>query len=137
MPLPLIGNILEIARSGPGRADIYMKWRYQFGPIFTYWLGEQPVICIAEYAKMVETFIKDGETFGGRPDGFDLLENFIKKENGEKLNLKENKLNDLTENSPRGILSSNGEEWREQRRFVMQVLRNLGLGKNQIEENVN
>ena len=92
MPLPLLGNILEIARSGPGKADIYMQWRYKYGPIYTYWLGEQPLICIAEYAKMVETFIKDGETFAARPDGFDLLENFIKKGNGGKLNLKLNEL---------------------------------------------
>lgn len=29
-------------------------------------MGEQPVVCVASYEKMVETFQKDAETYAGR-----------------------------------------------------------------------
>lgn len=36
----------------------------------------------------------------------------------------------------KGIGSSNGDTWLEQRRFTLQTLRNFGMGKNLMEERV-
>lgn len=35
-----------------------------------------------------------------------------------------------------GIFFTNGEMWRENRRFALSVLRNMGLGKSLMEERV-
>jgi len=52
-------------RHPPGE-DIFLKWKERFGPIFTFWLGETPIICIAEYNKIVEYYQRGGEAFAGR-----------------------------------------------------------------------
>lgn len=34
--------------------------------VIAYWMGEVPIVCVADYMKMVETFVKDGEAYAGR-----------------------------------------------------------------------
>ncbi|VDL82103.1 unnamed protein product [Nippostrongylus brasiliensis] len=41
-----------------------------------------------------------------------------------------------TEDSGRGLVISNGSFWQEQRRFSLQVLRDLGVSKNIVEERI-
>lgn len=36
----------------------------------------------------------------------------------------------------RGVLLTEGEVWRDQRRFALHVLRNFGMGKNLMQERV-
>ena len=52
-------------RHPPGE-DIFLEWRQRFGPIFTFWLGETPIVCIADYNKIVEYYQRGGEAFAGR-----------------------------------------------------------------------
>lgn len=63
-PLPLIGNLYSIQSEMP--EDCFLKWREQFGSVFTFWLGETPVVCVAEYGKIMEIFQKDGENYAAR-----------------------------------------------------------------------
>ncbi|KAL3084775.1 hypothetical protein niasHT_031660 [Heterodera trifolii] len=71
VPLPLVGNVLTIDRSKCPYA-IYQQWARQFGPIYTIWLGELPVVVVADFQLMRELFVKDGDTFAGR----DFMRNF-------------------------------------------------------------
>lgn len=66
MPFPLIGNTWEISRTFPGY-ETWIKWHKKYGPIFTYWLGEKPIVCVTNYDLIEETFGKDGESYSGRP----------------------------------------------------------------------
>lgn len=33
---------------------------------YTYWLGEQPVVAVTDYQKIIDTFQKDGAAYEGR-----------------------------------------------------------------------
>uniref|UniRef100_A0A915EPJ1 Cytochrome P450 n=1 Tax=Ditylenchus dipsaci TaxID=166011 RepID=A0A915EPJ1_9BILA len=95
MPFPIFGNQLEVT---------------------PYWQGDLPIVCISDYAKIVETFQKDGETYTGRTF-FEPFENVLK-------------------GGVHGIVITEGELWRDQRRFALHVLRDFGLGKNMMQDRV-
>ena len=73
MPLPLLGNMHSIAFNPPGY-DVFKKWAQQYGPIHTFWMGEDPVVEITDYDLIIETFQKDGETYAGREDNSTMRE---------------------------------------------------------------
>uniref|UniRef100_A0A183BY73 Cytochrome P450 n=1 Tax=Globodera pallida TaxID=36090 RepID=A0A183BY73_GLOPA len=115
VPLPFLGNLLQIHRGGNAE-DVFLQWRRQFGPIYTFWMGQIPVVCVAEYGKIVDTFVRDGETYAGR-----YTMPFEHVFRGEDIH---------------GVISSSGERWREQRRFALHVLRDFGLGKNLMQDRI-
>lgn len=117
-PWPLIGNVLEIAKKGSAE-NAFLDWKRRYGPIYTYWAGETPLVAVADYKLIIETFHKDGDAYAGRPPGM-----------GQKLHV-------MTRGEPRGgVIFTQGELWREHRRFTLQVLRNLGLSKDLMQERV-
>ncbi|KAL3092807.1 hypothetical protein niasHT_030410 [Heterodera trifolii] len=64
-PLPIFGNLIAIHLSGAGELA-FKKWAKEFGPIYTYWIGELPVICVADYEQMAQIFQKDAENYANR-----------------------------------------------------------------------
>ncbi|CAK5087097.1 unnamed protein product [Meloidogyne enterolobii] len=64
-PLPIVGNLLELGKKPPGY-DIFLKWREEYGPIYTYWVGEQPMVAFTEYSLINETIVKDGDNYTDR-----------------------------------------------------------------------
>ncbi|KAI1710510.1 cytochrome p450 domain-containing protein [Ditylenchus destructor] len=116
MPLPLIGNLWSFLQNPPGDT-LHLRWQKEYGPIYTMWLGETPVVCISEYSKIIETFLKDADTYAGRF-------NFV--EFDKIINMR----------SAGGVLFTEGDLWKEQRRFALHILRDFGLGKNLMQERV-
>jgi cytochrome P450 family 33 len=108
-PLPLFGNLLEVLFDPPGER-VYMKWRDQFGPVYTYWMGELPIVAVTDYETIVETFQKDAETYAGRYAFVDFMK--------------------LTRGGTHGVIFTEDNIWREQRRFALKVFRDFGMGKN-------
>uniref|UniRef100_A0A915ME90 Cytochrome P450 n=1 Tax=Meloidogyne javanica TaxID=6303 RepID=A0A915ME90_MELJA len=94
----------------------FLRWRRKYGNIFTIWLGEQPTVCVAEYNKIIETFQKDGETYSGR--------------------FRFEEFNKLIKGISYGLVMTDGELWRGQRRFALQIFRDFGLGKNLMQDKV-
>lgn len=64
--MPFFGNILSVLRAPPGE-EVFKSWRKIYGKVFTYWMGNIPVVFIADYDTCVETYQKDGDTHSGRP----------------------------------------------------------------------
>ncbi|KAI6174478.1 Cytochrome P450-33C9 [Aphelenchoides bicaudatus] len=114
-PLPVIGNLLEVLRDPPGEA-VYSKWRKQFGSVYTYWMGDFPIVAVTDYNTIIDTFQKDAEAYSGR---YAFVE-FMK----------------LTRGGHLGVIFTDGALWREQRRFALQILRDFGLGKNLMQQRV-
>ncbi|KAE9548685.1 hypothetical protein FO519_008107 [Halicephalobus sp. NKZ332] len=110
-PLPLLGNLITIARNLPGYGA-FEAWKKKYGPVYTYWLGNQPIVAVSDYKLIQETFVKDAGrgTKGAIPE--------------------------LLRGGDYGVVFTEGESWRNQRRFSMTVLRDLGMGRNIIEEKV-
>uniref|UniRef100_A0AC34R4I6 Cytochrome P450 n=1 Tax=Panagrolaimus sp. JU765 TaxID=591449 RepID=A0AC34R4I6_9BILA len=94
--------------------ELFLKWKEKYGPIYTYWIGEKPLIAVCDYNLLEKHFIKDGEAFSGR-DSFGKSNEFLKGGNY-------------------GIVMIDGELWKEQRRFALNVLRNLGMSRPIMEE---
>lgn len=82
---------------------------------------------------MKETFVKDGDTYTGCAFPFQEFQ----KEFFGKIIKKLNFILFLGVSENYGIFSVDGEKWRNQRRFALQVLRNFGMGRPIIENSVN
>lgn len=127
--------------------DVFQEWTKKYGPVHTFWFGPDPIVAITDYKLIEETFLKDGDTFAGRPQNQDLFE-------VTRSELEEGTLhfwNDLSNcwsieiifeiNSAflggmYGIILTQEDLWRDQRRFALHTLRDFGFGKNIMQERV-
>lgn len=112
-PYPFVGNLLSL--------DLrqlhveFAKYTKEFGNVFTVWLPK-PHVIITDLDGVKEAFAKKGDDFAGRSGIFpDTI--FQNVENG-------------------GVIFSQGDNWKEQRRASIHILRDFGMGKNLMEEQV-
>ncbi|XP_030074261.1 cytochrome P450 2F2 [Microcaecilia unicolor] len=112
IPLPVVGNLLQMNTDSIAQSLIALSKKY--GPVFTIYMGSKPNLILCGYETIKEALINQGEQFGGRGP-FPMFCNNAKG-------------NDMT--------FSNGDRWKELRRFIMQTMRNFGVGKRSIEERI-
>ncbi|XP_063793896.1 cytochrome P450 2B1-like [Pseudophryne corroboree] len=111
-PLPLIGNIHHMT---PGKFLVSLqKFQEKYGPVFTIYIGSKPIVVLCGYDLLKETLIDQRDIFSGRGN-MPVAEYVLKGY---------------------GILVSNGECWKQMRRFALTTLRNFGMGKRSIEERI-
>ncbi|EGT40444.1 hypothetical protein CAEBREN_31910 [Caenorhabditis brenneri] len=112
-PLPIIGNIHQIP---DGNLEVYFDDLSKiYGPCFTVW-SPLPCVVITDYAHIKDAFVTQGETYtyrAHRPP--------------ESL---------LQPHDNTGILNSSGDNWRLQRRTSLKILRDFGMGRNLMEEQI-
>lgn len=113
-PLPVFGNLLHINSPPPGY-EAFERWTKQYGPVYTFWIGNNPHIMISTYEKIKETFIRDADTYTNKVRLPAL---------------------DLFRGGEFGVIDSNGERWRDHRRFALSTLRDFGFGKNLMQEKI-
>ncbi|KAF8370475.1 hypothetical protein PRIPAC_76904 [Pristionchus pacificus] len=112
-PLPLIGNLLKI---NPTRLNLCLdELQKDYGDVFTVWTP-CPIVVLMSYDSMKEAFLTKGDDFAGRLGRFP-DDQFMTTDNG-------------------GVLFSDGDNWREQRRTAISILRDFGMGKNAMEAQV-
>ncbi|KAM4661938.1 cytochrome P450 2A13-like [Discoglossus pictus] len=110
-PLPLLGNALQ------GSSELYKsyhKFSKQYGPVFTVWLGNLPVVALCGYEVVKDAFVNHALQFGDRGP-MKILEILSKGY---------------------GIATTNGERWQLMRFFTVTTLRNFGMGKRSMEERI-
>lgn len=111
-PLPLLGNLLQVDLKRLDNSLVDLSKKY--GPVFTVYFGPKKVVVLAGYNTVKQALVNYAEEFGDRevtPVFYDFT-----KENG--------------------ILFSNGDSWKEMRRFALSTLRDFGMGKRIIEERI-
>ncbi|XP_056309094.1 cytochrome P450 2K1-like isoform X2 [Danio aesculapii] len=111
-PLPLVGNLLTLDLT---RAfDTFFELSKTYGNIFQVFLGHKKTVVLVGYKMVKEALVNYAEAFGDREIGpsFRIM------------------------NDEHGILFSNGENWKEMRRFALSNLRDFGMGKRGSEEKI-
>ncbi|CAJ1075060.1 hypothetical protein L3Q82_014178%2C partial [Xyrichtys novacula] len=111
-PLPLIGNLLQIDLKKPYQTLIELSKKY--GSVFTVHLGLDKVVVLTGYKTVKEALVGHAEEFGERhifPVFYDISQGH-------------------------GIIFSNGDSWKELRRFALTTLRDFGMGKKTAEERI-
>ncbi|XP_012791248.2 cytochrome P450 2C21-like [Sorex araneus] len=111
-PLPIIGNILQIDTNNINKS--LNKVSEVYGPVFTVYFGMKPTVVLHGYDAVKEALIDHGEVFSGR-GSFPVIDHMFRG---------------------LGIVFSNGEMWKQTRRFALTVLRNMGMGKRTIENRI-
>ncbi|NP_001073172.1 cytochrome P450 2K19 isoform X1 [Danio rerio] len=111
-PLPLLGNLLTLDLT---RAfDTFFELSKTYGNVFQVFLGPRKTVVLVGYKTVKEALVNYAEQFGDREigPGFRIM------------------------NDEHGILFSNGENWKEMRRFALSNLRDFGMGKRGSEEKI-
>ncbi|KAM4695599.1 cytochrome P450 2G1-like [Rhinophrynus dorsalis] len=111
-PLPVIGNMLQIKKGELVKSLMQLSEKY--GSVYTLYFGSRPVVILCGYQAVKEALIDQGEEFSGRGQ----LPSVDRVYQGD------------------GVIHSNGEQWKNLRRFSLLTLRNFGMGKRSIEERI-
>nr|XP_020836227.1 cytochrome P450 2C18-like [Phascolarctos cinereus] len=105
IPLPIVGNMLQVDLKNIPQS--LCKLGKQYGPVFTLQLGVEHVVVLYGYKAVKEALIDHGDKFADRAPV---------------------PLSKLVTDGV-GIIASNGETWKQIRRFSLMTLRNLGWGR--------
>ncbi|XP_030073486.1 cytochrome P450 2G1 [Microcaecilia unicolor] len=111
-PLPFIGNILQLRPNDV--LNSFRKLHNKYGSVYLVYFGTQPVVVLNGYDAVKEALIDNADVFGERA----MVSGFRKFF------------------SEYGIIPSNGERWKQLRRFALMTMRNFGMGKRSIEERI-
>ncbi|XP_038582469.1 cytochrome P450 2K1-like isoform X2 [Micropterus salmoides] len=111
-PLPMIGNLLQLDLKRPYNTLLELSKKY--GSVFTVYLGPKKVVVLAGYKTVKEALVNHAEEFGDR-DPMQVMHDTSKGN---------------------GVLWSNGDSWKEMRRFALTNLRDFGMGKKACEDKI-
>nr|AAZ43085.1 cytochrome P450 monooxygenase CYP2K17 [Danio rerio] len=111
-PIPLLGNLLTLDLSRP--FDSLCELSKTYGNVYQVFLGPKKVVVLIGHKTVKEALVNFADEFGER----DITPIFRILANDH------------------GILFSNGESWKEMRRFALSNLRDFGMGKRGSEEKI-
>ncbi|KAI6171091.1 (pine wood nematode) hypothetical protein [Aphelenchoides bicaudatus] len=115
-PVPFFGNIFSLATVNRFEYK-FLEWKKKYGNVYTYWVGNMPVVSVNDAKLAIKAFVKDGDLYVNR---------------GEDTNFQKY----VRYGKTTGVIFSDGPLWENQRRFALRFLRDFGLGKNQMQDRI-
>ncbi|MCP9261732.1 hypothetical protein DINM_005064 [Dirofilaria immitis] len=113
-PWLFFGNILHLMFY-KSIDDMFLEWKKKYGNVITFWIGPIPLIMVADVRTMREYFIRNAEIFSNRWRNY---------------------ATDFFMGGANGIIQIDGDKWKQQRRFVLRILRDFGVGRILIEQQI-
>lgn len=110
--IPIIGSTALFSSSDP--AQVLVELRRRYGDIFSLYVGNKLLIFLNGYHNFKEAFITNPDLFTNKAS------TFITEKLGQG----------------KGIVCTNGLTWREQRKLTLRVLKDLGLGHQNMEDRI-
>ncbi|KAI8787786.1 cytochrome P450 2U1 [Biomphalaria glabrata] len=111
-PLPIVGNIFALISD---QRSQFKQWREKCGDIFSLRIGSKFMVVLNGYDLIKEVLVQNADDFSDRPlTVFDLTSGLHSN----------------------GIITSSGKVWKEQRAVGLQILRNFGMGKNILADQI-
>uniref|UniRef100_A0A4X2KEM6 Cytochrome P450 family 2 subfamily J member 2 n=1 Tax=Vombatus ursinus TaxID=29139 RepID=A0A4X2KEM6_VOMUR len=110
--LPILGNFFQMDLKNPQIA--MQKLARKYGNVFCTYGGNLTFMTVSGLPLIKEVLVNQDQVFIDRPQipiHFRVFKTF-------------------------GLVMSNGQEWRQQRRFALMTLRNFGLGKKNLEDRI-
>uniref|UniRef100_F6XAY7 Uncharacterized XB5798854 n=1 Tax=Xenopus tropicalis TaxID=8364 RepID=F6XAY7_XENTR len=108
-PVPLLGTPNYLTRDGIVR--YYPEFHKKYGKMFTVWQMADPVVVLCGYETVKDALINHAEQFSDRPE-YPVIDSYTKG---------------FT------FVSAN-DHWPQFRRYILTTLRNIGVGKQTLEE---
>nr|XP_046228805.1 cytochrome P450 2K1-like [Scatophagus argus] len=128
-PLPLLGNLLQLDLKRP--YNTLLKLSKKYGSVFTIYFGPKKVVVLAGYKTVKEALVNNADEFGERDPL--LLAQETTQGHGKK---RKTRAIHFNLQSTYWVLWSNGDSWREMRRFSLTNLRDFGMGKRVCEDKI-
>ncbi|GAB6023742.1 hypothetical protein CHUAL_008497 [Chamberlinius hualienensis] len=107
--LPLVGYLPFLNKKA---YLTFFDLKKKFGNVFHLYLGSKLVLVLNDFDAIKEALIKQGDVFSGRTPTFEIEE---------------------FDGDHQGIVMTDGELWKQHRRFVLRNLRDSGVGKQTLE----
>ncbi|KAI6240407.1 (pine wood nematode) hypothetical protein [Aphelenchoides fujianensis] len=116
LPLPFYGNVIALNRSRRWEFQ-FLDWKRKFGAIYTYWVGELPIVSVNDYRLCVRLFVEQADAFADRcaPEHF---------------------LRYTREGAVSGVIFTSGHLWQDQRRFALRVIKDFGYNGKELQEKI-
>ncbi|PAV92393.1 hypothetical protein WR25_04167 [Diploscapter pachys] len=114
-PFPFVGNLPTMLKYAEPGYEVFIKLKEQYGKIYSFTFVNLDGVIICDWDLIKETFIKNGHDFAGRPI-FPISEEI--------------------RGGSYGVVESVGDRWQTHRRFLLQFLRDMGMGKNLMQDRV-
>ncbi|KAK6189777.1 hypothetical protein SNE40_001771 [Patella caerulea] len=111
--LPILGDMLSLKGESDLRV-IARQLRKEYGDICSVYFGSKLFIFLNSYEVIKEAMVKNGDIFSNRPSLF---------------------WTDLV-TQRKGIVMSDGQSWKEQRKFALETLREFGFGRTILEDKI-
>uniref|UniRef100_A0A3B4ZWI3 Uncharacterized protein n=1 Tax=Stegastes partitus TaxID=144197 RepID=A0A3B4ZWI3_9TELE len=111
-PLPLLGNLLQLDTKRFHSTLLELSKKY--GSVFTVYFGPKKVVVLAGYKTVKEALVNYDGVFGDRQTS-QIFQEFSQGQ---------------------GVTWSNGDSWKEMRRFVLNKLKDFGMGKKACEDKI-
>uniref|UniRef100_A0A8C2E8M3 Cytochrome P450, family 2, subfamily Y, polypeptide 3 n=1 Tax=Cyprinus carpio TaxID=7962 RepID=A0A8C2E8M3_CYPCA len=117
LALPLIGNLPIMDKRAPFKS--FMQWSKTYGSVMTVYLGPQRMVVLVGYDTVKEALVDQAEHFTGRAPVPFLIK--VLRGYGEI-------------NVNFCLVISNGDRWRQLKRFTLTTLRDFGMGRKRMEQ---